>query len=96
MTTGHEDHSYLVGVSDHAFDQPGWYEISIQGHLDERWSTVFDGMTVDTTLNGVTILRGQVVDQAALHGLLARLRDLGLLLLSVRRVTSPAEGGGLS
>jgi hypothetical protein len=71
-------------------DQPGWYEITIQGRLDERWDTWFDGMTLSADPVGTTLLRGYVVDQAALHGLLARLRDLGLPLVSVRRVE---EGG---
>jgi hypothetical protein len=73
-------------VSSDAFDQPGPYEISIQGRLDDRWSTWFDGMVLLPGPAGTTLLRGTVVDQAALHGLLARLRDLGLPLLSVRRL----------
>lgn len=63
--------------------EPGWYEIRLQGHLDERWASWFDGMTVETRPDGVTVLRGRVADQAALHGMLARLRDLGAPLLSV-------------
>jgi hypothetical protein len=65
---------------------PDWYEIRIQGHLDERWTTWFDGMTVEPEPAGVTVLRGAVIDQTALHGLLARLRDLGLPLISVASV----------
>lgn len=65
---------------------PGWYEVRLQGRLDERWSSWFDGMTVDVDAGGVTVVRGRVVDQAALHGLLARLRDIGLPLISVARV----------
>jgi hypothetical protein len=61
-----------------------WYEIRLDGRLDERWASWFDGMTVEAEPGGVTVLRGQVADQAALHGLLARLRDLGLPLISVR------------
>ena len=60
-----------------------WYEIRLQGHLDERWAPWFDGMSLDTEPGGVTVLRGRVADQAALHGLLARLRDLGVPLISV-------------
>jgi hypothetical protein len=71
--------------SDH-FDQPGWYEIGVQGHLDERWSTWFDGMELVADPSGSTCIQGPVVDQAALHGLLSRLRDLGLPLLFVHRV----------
>ena len=73
-------------VNSEGRDQPGCYEISIQGCLDERWETWFDGMTLSTDPAGTTLLHGFVVDQAALHGLLARLRDLGLPLVSVRRV----------
>lgn len=62
--------------------EPSWYEIRLQGRLDQRWATWFDGMVVLAEPDGVTVLRGPV-DQAALHGLLARLRDLGLPLLSV-------------
>jgi hypothetical protein len=73
-------------VNSDAADQPGWYEICLQGRLDGRWSAWFDGMTVTTDRTGTTVLRGAVVDQAALHGLLARLRDLGLPLVSVTRL----------
>ncbi|WP_028653243.1 hypothetical protein [Nocardioides halotolerans] len=62
-----------------------WYEIRVQGRLDPRWSTWFDGMTL-TTVDGSSVLKGPVADQAALHGRLARLRDLGLPLLSVVRI----------
>ena len=67
--------------------EPGWYEIRLQGRLDARWSTWFDGMTLSIDPGGPdTLLSGPVVDQAALHGLLARLRDVGLPLISVERV----------
>ena len=78
-------------MNTHPADQheAGCYEIRLQGRLDQRWSAWFDGMTLTTSpdpAGAVTILRGQVVDQAALHGLLARLRDIGLPLLSITRV----------
>lgn len=66
-------------------DGTGWYEIRLGGRLDSRWSTRFDGMTL-TTGDGFTLLRGPVVDQAALHGLLHQLRDIGLPLVSVTQV----------
>jgi hypothetical protein len=66
-------------------DRPSWYEIRLQGRLDPRWSARFDGMTL-TTGDGHTLLTGPVVDQAALHGLLHQLRDIGLPLVSVTRV----------
>jgi hypothetical protein len=63
------------------------YKIRVGGHLEaEYWAMWFDGMTVTIGENDETILRGPVADQAALHGLLARLRDLALPLLSVNRV----------
>ncbi len=64
-----------------------WYEIRIQGRLDDRWSPWLDDLTLSHQ-NGTTVLRGPVTDQAALHGLLHKLRDLGLPLLSVER-TAP-------
>jgi hypothetical protein len=65
-----------------AADSPS-YEIRLRGRLDPRWSSWFDGMTLTTADDGTSTLRGPVTDQAALHGLLARIRDLGLPLLSV-------------
>jgi hypothetical protein len=67
-------------------DATDWYEIRLRGRLDQRWASWFDGMTVSTGADGTTLIRGRVADQAALHGLLARLRDLGLPLLSVTQV----------
>jgi hypothetical protein len=63
-----------------------WYEIRLQGRLDQRWSDWFDGLTLTTDQDGTTRLRGPLVDQAALHGVLQRLRDLGVPLISVTRV----------
>ena len=62
------------------------YEIRVEGILDECWSAWFDGMQVTSQPDGVTVIAGPVTDQAALHGLLAKVRDLGLPLISVRRV----------
>ena len=62
------------------------YEIRLQGHLDGRWGAWFDGLTLTQQSDGTTLIRGQVVDQAALHGLLQRVRDLGLPLVSVTPV----------
>jgi hypothetical protein len=66
--------------------ESGWYEIRLQGHLDTRWSAWFDGLRLTTETDGTTIIHGQVVDQAALHGVLRKLRDLGLPLISVTQV----------
>ena len=64
---------------------PERYELRIKGHLDRRWTASFDGMTLTANSDGTTDIAGPVVDQAALHGLLSKLRDLGLPLLSVTR-----------
>ena len=66
--------------------KPGVYEIRIKGHLDVRWADWFGGLTITLEDNGDTLLTGPVVDQAALHGLLRKVRDLGLPLLAVMRV----------
>jgi len=71
-------------------DGSGTYEIRLDGRLDPRWSARFDGMTL-TTDDGFTRLTGPVVDQAALHGLLHQLRDIGLPLVSVTRVETDDE-----
>lgn len=62
------------------------YEIRIDGVLDERWSAWFDGLQITSQLGRTTVIEGHVVDQAALHSLLAKVRDLGLPLISVRRI----------
>jgi hypothetical protein len=69
--------------------EPGLYEIRVKGHLNDRWAAWFDGLTITLEDNGDTLLTGPVVDQAALHGLLKKVRDLGLPLVSV----SPVEPG---
>lgn len=67
-------------------DRPVHYEIRVRGVLDRHWSGWFDGLEVSSDAPGQTLIAGPVVDQAALHGLLAKVRDLGLPLLSVRRI----------
>lgn len=64
----------------------GRYAIRVRGHLDSRWSAWFDGMSLTTGSDGTTTIHGPVVDQAALHGLLQRLRDTGLPLISVTQL----------
>jgi len=64
----------------------GHYEIRLKGHLAERWVNWFGGLTISLEDNGDTLLAGPVVDQAALHGLLKKVRDLGMPLISVIRV----------
>jgi len=67
-------------------DEPTLYEIRIKGHLDDRWAEWFDGLSLTHDGDGTTILFGPVVDQAALHGVLRKVRDLALPLVSVIRV----------
>jgi hypothetical protein len=67
-------------------DQPGIYEIRIKGHLGQQWTDWFGGLTITLEDNGDTLLTGPVVDQAALHGLLKKVRDLGMPLISVIQV----------
>ena len=99
--TAHQVPSYgpLVSTNDHT---PGpspealtathrpvpEYEIRVAGHLSPRWSAWFDGLTVAADADGTTVLHGPVVDQAALHGLLQKLRDVGIPLLSLTQLPS--------
>jgi hypothetical protein len=69
-----------------------FYQIRVKGHLDSRWSAWFDGLTIAQEESGETTLSGPIRDQAALHGVLAKVRDLGLPLLSVNRVRHDSAG----
>lgn len=70
------------------------YEITVDGHLGTRWAAWFDGLAITDESDGTTVLRASIVDQAALHGLLQKLRDVGIPLISLRQVPSddPPEG----
>jgi hypothetical protein len=70
------------------------YEIRVNGHLGTRWAAWFDGLAITSESDGTTVLRGSVVDQAALHGLLQKLRDVGIPLISLRQVPSDKAPGG--
>ena len=72
-------------------DQPTIYQIRIKGHLGQQWTDWFEGLTITPEEEGETLLTGPVIDQAALHGLLKKVRDLGLPLLSVNRVEPGQE-----
>jgi len=74
-----------AATEDH--DETGLYAIRIQGHLEDRWAARFAGLTLTREANGDTLLTGPVVDQAALHGLLRTVRDLGLPLIAVTRLS---------
>ena len=71
--------------------EAGQYEIRIKGHLDKRWADWFEGLTITLAEDGKTLLAGPVIDQAALYGLLRKLRDLGMPLLSVNRIEPDKE-----
>ena len=74
---------------DEKYNQHRCYEIRLKGHLNNRWVNWFEGLTITLEEDGNTLLTGQIIDQAALHGLLKKVRDLGLPLVSV----SPLEHG---
>ena len=80
----------MTGLESIQFDRTAIYQIKVQGRLDERWAHWFDGMSIalEQAEDGstVTVLAGSVADQAALYGLINRMRDLGLPLISVGRV----------
>ena len=67
-------------------DAPRLYEIRLKGHLDDRWATAFDGLSFTHARDGTTVISGPVVDQAALYGVLRKVRDLALPLVSVMEV----------
>ena len=71
--------------------QPMVYQIRLKGHLDSQWTDWFEGLTITLEDNGDTLLTGPVVDQAALYGLLKKVRDLGTPLVSVNRLPSPIK-----
>ena len=77
-------------------EEPDRYEIRVKGHLADRWAAWFEGMTLTRQADGTTVLDGPVADQSALHGLLRKVSDLGLPLVSVTPTldirTSPAAG----
>ena len=73
----------------------GRYDIRLQGHLASRWAARLEGMTLTLDRDGTTLISGEVIDQAALHGLLSQVRDLGLQLLSVTQVVPDAPTGAM-
>ncbi len=74
-------------TDEHEFDQPMAYKIIVKGTLDPSWSDWFDGFTI-TTQDEDTILTGVVIDQSALHGILAKINDLGLSIITIVKLTN--------
>lgn len=73
------------------------YEIRVKGILAQRWSAWFEGLTIDTSAgDGTTAIRGPIVDQAALHGLLQKLRDVGVPLISLTEVPNESTSNAIS
>ncbi len=85
--TPHHIIQYSLAMEDRC--EPQHYVIRLKGHLDDRWAEWFEGLTITPEEDGDTLLSGPVIDQAALHGLLKKVRDLGMPLVSV----SPVEAG---
>ncbi len=71
------------------------YHIRLKGHLDDHWSAWFDNLTISNEANGEAILRGRLADQAALYGVLIKIRDLGLPLLAVTTVATDETNNNL-
>lgn len=90
MTRSHQPGSYLHDVNTASERDGDWYEIRVQGRLDDRWSSWLDGLDLSRRDDGTTVLSGPLPDQAALHGVLRKVGDLGLSLLSVTR-TDPSQ-----
>jgi hypothetical protein len=94
--TAHHVVEHLGAMSDASTDHTlgsEQYEVRVQGRLESRWAAWFDGMTLTAEDDGVTCIHGPVADQAALHGLLAKLRDAGLPLVSVLQVEAGQRPG---
>lgn len=89
----HETQKDDTDASNEDFDEPGRYEIRLKGHLDHRWADRVEGLTLTWEANGETLLTGPVVDQAALHGWLRKVRDLALPLVSVIQVEPNLANG---
>jgi hypothetical protein len=91
MWVEHLERTGMNRASDDHDDNTG-YEIRIKGHLDRRWMDRFDGLSMRLEADGTTVISGPVPDQAALHGLLQRVRDMGAPLVSVVRIDRDQPG----
>lgn len=89
MTADDRNPETALGSSTDDHDSINHYEIRVKGHLAPRWTTWFDGLSVTAVEHGITVISGPVADQSALHGLLQKLRDIGLPLLSLTQLPPP-------
>ncbi|HEX8681383.1 MAG TPA: hypothetical protein VF707_03655 [Ardenticatenaceae bacterium] len=94
MRSLHKTQQEATDVSPEDHNEPELYEIRIKGHLDHHWTTWFEGLTLTREASGDTLLTGPVADQAALHGLLRKVRDLNLPLVAVTLVDPNGERAG--
>jgi hypothetical protein len=90
VTTNERSTDILAAASAGDHNDIPQYEIRVKGHLGPRWAAWFDGLSLTPGDDGTTVIRGKVVDQAALHGVLQRVRDLGIPLVSLIPVPSDA------
>lgn len=90
VTADHRSTDTSGGAPAAGHDGVPQYAIRVRGHLGPRWSAWFDGLTVTREDDGTTVIHGPVVDQAALHGLLGRLRDVGIPLVSLTQLPPDA------
>ena len=89
VTTDQPNHDTRAGAPAVDLDSARHYEIRVEGRLAPRWSAWFDGLDIDPSTEGTTVIRGPVADQAALHGLVQKLRDVGIPLISLTEILSP-------
>jgi hypothetical protein len=90
VTTDDRTTGTTAGASPADHDGTPQYEIRVRGHLGSRWTAWFDGLDLSNEDDGITVIRGPVVDQAALHGLLQKLRDVGIPLVSLTELPPDA------
>ncbi len=90
--TAHQVNSYGTSVTATDYTGSQHYEIRVKGHLGARWSAWFDGLSLTNEDDGLTVIRGPLVDQAALHGVLQKLRDIGMPLVSLTPLRPNQKG----
>ena len=91
MTEHHQDPDTTSASATDGHDQIHHYEIRVRGHLAPRWSAWFDGLDVTDAGDGTTVISGPLIDESALHGLLHKLRDIGVPLLALTQLPTDAH-----